>query len=1595
MNAFSRFGKRSYLLTLATVGLFIMMSFAVVNFVPETQGDEGESNIETLATRTGKLTGSASFEEGEWHESFSYVPSTGDASTAYFGINIATGDVNGDGYDDVVLCAPYANSVYIFFGMQTVGYELTQKDADVTFTNSFLFFGKGLAVNDVDADGIDDILIGSYTANNYEGEAHLYWGRTTWKSSYSSPDITFKGSSTYRYFGHNVWIGDVDNDGYGDIIVAEPQYYQYISSGTEYWNGSSASIRYNDTGMTYIFFGKARADWTDTTLDAGDGEWDVRIKGWMPISGGYRRAYMGFYSGQAIHSGDFNGDNYNDIVIGSYNAHNYGVSNAGATWLIPGRNRTNWLKDGGHYDMLEKQGDYLMFTTTATNSYYGMNPRLMDLDGDGLDDFISCEKDGDGRAFVIWGTADMTYLLNHTIGSYPSGGHMHIIDDAADIIIDGFVDSGTCSIWPDDFDQDGNLDLYIGGPWGTNEDGSEGKIGIIYGGDRTFWNRSWDLDDDADWTVTGEVGEAIPSTNWGTAMYTGDLNADGYPDMLIDSAGWNGNKGRTYVYLTVDPVIEADEFALEDGSGLNGDVLAAQSGGIPKEDTRALLNDGSYMFNVTYNNSWSALAMQEFRLNIILKGNYLGLVYTVAYSPSNDTFYFLSNPIQGMMISPKSHIYMHSKVRASIRFNVIFMLSFPSQDPVDVRMVLDSGPEELEFFNEDMFRVTKDFTLDVPDITVMNGDQQVSRGSYLPFLNSLNVSAGKVIYKDTDVPVHPDFFFVRIVDNYGRMYDIHTKREEPVHIDLPFDIIGSGEYFFDTSIVMTEYSAPYSQSKMLIPLFFVFFDMEGPDIPLNVQFRADSLMDPEGRWDNDPEVFITWDPAFDKQVGVNSYGYTVNGPKDFEGLAYYNEGVTSDLSLTFDDFVEIGPYTLEIWGIDLLGNPGRSVTRTLIIDTVAPSIEKHYPSYIGGVWFNSEEVTVEVSIMDDKLSLMAPSLDLNSLEYVVVDQELSAAPEEGWTSASYNVISTRTLEERENGGKLVKTTISAMIEVKEGKNNYLWWRVADQADNMGVTTIVDVDGPILDYEALLEANTTLDPNQKEELLKEFTLMMEQEALSKNPSNIWADITKLTFSDPTPVGIQENNIVGASIIITDLLSYVDGSSIQYSYARDGLQNYGGWISAMFTTDEREIVAETVTPMLFEPGSTNYIRWRGMDVAGNGYTYSEDIPIIIVPRLPNNPPTAIISTPAMDEVFDTQERIEFSAADSKDPDENDVIFFSWILANKTVISESESFSMDARDLGEGTHVITLYVSDGRFTVVNTISIYVKIHPDEVDTDGDGIPDGTDDDDDNDGLLDTEEERMGTDPKLADSDRDGVNDKLDPEPLNWLVTKEDETEGQLTYWQIFYGIIILSALIIFLGAMLVMKRKSLQEKNRIERAVIMEGKLVERYEALTGIESTLLPSVKEFGMTLPPVAAQHVTNINAAGRAEELIKTPSLPAPVEKEEGAAPEPTQEAAPAPAPETTPAPAPAPAPAPTMERSVRRRRTTTKKTKAPGQAPTIPSPEELTATAALPGGATPAEETTPAQPTMTSCDLCGSSIEVPPGVTSVECPLCGEKKNL
>jgi hypothetical protein len=577
-----------------------------------------------------------------------------------------------------------------------------------------------------------------------------------------------------------------------------------------------------------------------------------------------------------------------------------------------------------------------------------------------------------------------------------------------------------------------------------------------------------------------------------------------------------------------------------------------------------------------------------------------------------------------------------------------------------------------------------------------------------------------------------------------------------------------------------------------------------------------------------------------------------------------------------------------------------------------------------------------------------PQLDLDTLRYQVTDSLTGALDEDAWLEPTFRVLSATT------SGNVKTYGIAATISVEEGKENFIWWSASDASGNSGMTQFYDLEKAITDYgEALMKDNDT-PAEQKSALWQKFNESATKKALETNPSNIWVDTSALAFSDQTPsTEPLEENFVTASIIVSDDMSGVDASTIQYSVSRNGIENYGGWISATTSDDANTIMAETVSDILFEPGSVNYIRWRARDVAGNGYFISPDYQINIVPIPSRSPPTAIITAPFMNQVNTTQDFIVFDATSSSDPDIDETLTYEWVMGNRSVISNSASFKISAKALGPGIKIVTVYVSDGVFTDTDSISFYVKVHPDEADTDKDGTPDGSDFDDDEDGLTDEEELELGTNPRIKDSDSDGYDDKVDDYPLNPQRGPEDK-KNLYSYYDVMFWVLLLSAVILLLGVMLVMKKRSTVEKNRIERTVSREARLVSRYEALTGIDAPLLPHVRDMGLSLPPVAAQQVVPIR-----KESASKPRTPSPITPREPAKP----------------------APAPQQPPQAPNRRGTAGST--PGS---IPTPEALTKTQSLP---------TSAAGRSTSCDLCGSSIEVPAGSTIVECPLCGEKKKI
>jgi hypothetical protein len=185
----------------------------------------------------------------------------GDAAGAYSGRYVrAGGDVDGDGVGDILLAAPYASvsgpysgGAHLVYGGVTGDYDLASADGIFLGESAGDYAGEELAFGDIDGDGLDDVVLGSYdTANRYAGAAYVVYGPASGTTDLGSADVILRGDSGSHYFGMGLAVADADADGEADLLVGA------IGDST---NGASA-------GAAFLYFGPVTGTLSSTDADA-------------------------------------------------------------------------------------------------------------------------------------------------------------------------------------------------------------------------------------------------------------------------------------------------------------------------------------------------------------------------------------------------------------------------------------------------------------------------------------------------------------------------------------------------------------------------------------------------------------------------------------------------------------------------------------------------------------------------------------------------------------------------------------------------------------------------------------------------------------------------------------------------------------------------------------------------------------------------------------------------------------------------------------------------------------------------------------------------------------------------------------------------------------------------------------------------------------------------------------------------------------------------------------------------------------------------------------------------------------------------------
>jgi hypothetical protein len=467
----------------------------------------------------------------------------------------SAGDVNGDGFDDLIVGAPTApivnsNAVasgitYVVFGAAS-GFAPVIDLSGLDGTSGFRLSGvaahdhSGISVasaGDVNGDGFDDVIIGGDAADingDYSGTSYVVFG--TGAGFASNVDLSgLDGTTGFRLTGaaekdaagHSVAsAGDVNGDGFDDVIIG----------------AAGANPNGRTPGASYVVFGTDTGFASNIDLSSLDGSNGFKISG----------VVLDDRTGTSVASGDINGDGYDDLIMGARFADPNGYY-SGATYVVFGT-------DAGFASNVDLSGlDGSNGFKLSGVAAYDQSGRSVasagDINGDGFDDVIVGAPFADpngtrsGASYVVFGKE----------GGFAANIELSSLDGSNGFRISGATErdfSGSSVASAGDVNGDGFDDVIVGAPYTGLDDYDHryfysGASYVVFGKAGGFAS---DIDvaslDGTNGFKIEALIEGVYDYNGQSVASAGDVNGDGFDDLIIGSrfAGANGyHSGSSYV----------------------------------------------------------------------------------------------------------------------------------------------------------------------------------------------------------------------------------------------------------------------------------------------------------------------------------------------------------------------------------------------------------------------------------------------------------------------------------------------------------------------------------------------------------------------------------------------------------------------------------------------------------------------------------------------------------------------------------------------------------------------------------------------------------------------------------------------------------------------------------------------------------------------------------------------------------------------------------------------------------------------------------------------------------------------------------------
>jgi hypothetical protein len=1073
-------------------------------------------------------------------------------------------------------------------------------------------------------------------------------------------------------------VGDVNGDGYDDLIA--------IFRRTDTYRGNHLT----NEARIQLFYG------SNGGLSMKP-DMDERMNDEFIDNVSYERY---------IDHGDFNGDGYSDVIVQCW-SYNHGDS------YFDVRH--------GSRDGITVEPDVVL--NPQYSGYIITEPRVIDYDGDGYDDFgfqgreHGYEYDEIDRTVILRGSTEgLTEKPGLAVESRREGpGHGNVTwVKFADINADGLDEVVLINVT---------------------------SLGTRYKDEHNYQVFKWKVDIEYHINMGGRLkhSQMIYETEFGWDSFyprmVGDFDGDGADDILI-----------TRAFGGLSPPGEPEI------PGTNRLWIIHGEGCRYKGDPVHLIDD---------HRLYAGYKSYDFQVNVdpTRPTYYDHLRLTLDPGVTDVSFSWRTDPVNGSWFSPSTHELAKLTSDASVQknttggkswvsFSTLFDWDWPHEDPFDILVeYIKDGDVKYSYTSENLVSVENDITLIGPlqASGEIQGPLQV--GDWVQGGEVVTFSGPHVVYQGTTDVYPPAGSFEIVVYDHDERFVI-VQNPPDGYVNISFQVVDNTEHYRTHMLKLQRLPGT---AKGPAPMTFVVnVDADAP------VFR--NAMPDGNEWiaTNNVLVGITADDNGMSGVDASTLEFA------FRGSMGYGSWTRSEVMTDPDGQVVNGTATVFLpdgddyhlkWRVsDLVGNIAMLPEEIqLRIDTRNVSFTESVPGKFE--WQNSTRVLVGTTIRD----LEGSGIDVSSVMYRISHNNVSGYGE--WKRYTGQHTDSRKIEAR------------VYVDMGEGINNYIQWRAADIAGNgpkvsehfniivdtvpitfrgfqprstashedVEVSVVAD-DGPMgsgVDHQSIQfryrsgEVGYTAWESVKVESIM-IREVVDGETIVRIEYQITSIIDKLVEGDNNlvqfrgydelgngpaiskeyrisvdsegplisiiqPMGgeVQRDPVVTFTIRLSDPVSGIDVERVRFRHGTEGEESFGNW-SRMPVMVVGEGYEGTIS-ITMERGRDNWVQFESFDKMGNrGFTPPT---VVWVNRLP----IANINWPKDGEEFVGVFEGMLNADGTLDPD-GDPLTYEWF-----VDGESRSIGSDPQtqiQLDKGGHEITLVVTDPYGgTSEETISIVVK--------------------------------------------------------------------------------------------------------------------------------------------------------------------------------------------------------------------------------------------------------------------------------------------------